>query len=162
MFVSLLLFLNSLCISTDIDVSTKQIPFFMDGKEYYISQISVFNNSQTIYYTWYDTTYEQGDSRLTDLQSYFCRFKGDFNLIQLLTDNVFFLAFKPKIGVNFLKELLPGESFIYYVISNDCNDHSKYIRASSQEEVNNLVGAIVNRNVLYNGDIVLFWNSPRK
>ena len=124
-----------------------------DGLYHSMTEYIISNNTDTNYYTWVDyNSYYSKDSIEVNLRHYLFIFHGDYNLGALLTDNVFFNdGFYPEIGVSFLKEIGPGESFTYLVTGDkkDRDSFKNHIYFIDESRFLTVVGSVINTEVLY-------------
>ena len=142
-----------------ISIQKNVIEYFdrCSGSNIRLEEYSITNNSAEAYYTWvyYDDIVLQGNA--AGLKQYLFKSPKDaINLATLLFDNVVFVDFKPTIGINFLKRLLPNERFVYVLYNHeDKEPFDKYIYYASESELNNLIGSIVNKQLLYDNSYIV-------
>lgn len=120
----------------------------------HVYEYSIINITDEAIYTWidYNSPYS-GVCNTKAIIRFFYDFHDGLNLATLLTDNVVLKDFRPKIGVNFIKRLLPQESFKYIGIDN--NEYQKYVFYISDSDLKSIVGAPIRDDALYNGDYVI-------
>ena len=114
-------------------------------------EYSITNHTKEVYYTWIDFSYSSNDIIIA-AKKYFYSYIGDFNLAALLFDNVNVPDFTPLLGISFLKEIKPGDSFYYLVRSDNdkCKGFDKIIIFASESELKSIgITPIVNRNILF-------------
>ena len=142
-----------------INIQKNVIEYFdkCSGSNIRLEEYSITNNSAETYYTWvyFDDIVLQGEAAALK-QYLFKSPKNSINLATLLIDNVVFVDFKPTIGINFLKPLLPNERFVYVLYNHeDKQPFDKYIYYVSESELNNLIGSIVNKQLLYDNSYIV-------
>lgn len=145
------LFISGCIPSKEISIKKKEIN--PDGLYHSMTEYIISNNTDTNYYTWVDyNSYYSKDSIEVNLSHYLFIFHGDYNLGALLTDNVFFNdGFYPEIGVSFLKEIGPGESFTYLVTGDikDRDSFKNHIYFIDESRFLTVVGSVINTEVSY-------------
>lgn len=165
MKVFLLLLLILLSCNSDCPKITLQIG---ELKGYYYEQSSnqvirlsegvITNNTSESYYTWIDfrTLFDEQESG-NHARKYLSMPFGDFSLIQLLCEDVFFHEeFSPIIGVSFLKKITPGASFKYLVDWRICEKLNGHIFYVSESDYKQIVGNTLNEQmILYDKDEIL-------
>jgi hypothetical protein len=78
------------------------------------------NNTMEEYLTWVSIIPVEHKSHSELIRDYFIKQKGDFNLIEMINEDLL----KDKtinIGYSFIKNILPKEAFSYMIVKNDSN-----------------------------------------
>lgn len=153
--ISIIVFASDILVSTD---TVKYLSLHND-EYYYVINISITNHSSDNYYTWISFD-EKTDSSKIEIKRYFYKRRGDLSLINLMTDNVFFIEpinVCPTIGATFLKKIHPNSTFTYKVLTNNLKEccYVDYIRIIKEDEILKLVPLSVDSSFYYQRDEII-------
>ena len=128
-------------------------------KEFFITEYHIYNKTGHCYYTWLFSNQQKSSGEET-IESYFFKPYGDFSFSQLINDNMVFRdGFEAIVGISFIKQLLPGDSFSYIIISDrfldDDSDIQKSIIIEEKKNVETIIGSIPDMFLFPLGCIVL-------
>ena len=145
------LLLQSCAKDTCIDNEVKTFSYMVNDTEVTITEYRFHNRSSHDYYTWY----LDENAKEYDIRRYFFSSTPDgISLSTLLFDNICAPNFKPIVGVNFLKQIRPGDSFSYIFVNAE-DDFIKKIKCISDDTMKKYIGEIVNKQFLYGGDFII-------
>ncbi len=119
----LLLQISFCSYGQEISLTCKQINYQVALSEYFLYKVTVENQTNSVYYTWYgnvDMTHD--DYKKAIDEHFYRRKKGDFSFLSAafeLVGQQHYDSDKEFDKDFFLKKLLPNEKFIYYIFSKE-------------------------------------------
>lgn len=149
-------FLFQFCpLEIDIVDEVKKNTYVINDSEIVVTEYLIHNQSSYDYYTWYLEKTTDDNSEEFEIKKYlFSCPKNGISLSTLLSDNIYSSDFKPVIGVNFIKQIKPGESFSYIFINTD-DSVIKNIKYISSEKMKKYIGDVINTQFLYEGSLII-------
>ena len=111
--------LNAQC---SLQVDTTSFNYFngITGQYCTTDNYKITNNSNEEYLTWVSLVSTNEKSNIELIHDFFKKRKGDFNLIEMINENL--LNEQPvSIGYSFIKSILAGETFSYYIAKTNSN-----------------------------------------
>lgn len=149
MITALVLFLLSSSISLSVcedpkgplDLQITNYSYYVrnsSGRTYrpvYVTEYTITNVTQETYYSWVDFDKPNYTEREEAIHRFFFKRKGDFSFFNLMTDNIIMVDSGICVGVSFLVELQPNDTFKYIVIKNRQKDdrYEAYIESAPKE-----------------------------
>lgn len=152
---------------SDILVSTDTTEYYdSNDLKYYNINYSITNFSNENYYTWVCFG-KKTDSAKSDIRQYFYKRHGDFSLINLMTDNVFFIEpinACPIIGKTFLKRIAPNSTFTYKILTTDLEQscYEDWIRTVKESDFLELVPLSADSSFYYIQDEIILTDAISK
>ena len=86
-----------------------------------IENYQITNNSNEDYLTWVSLVPTERKTNIALIRDFFVKRKGDFNLIEMITENLINTDNESicEVGYTFIKNILPGETFSYFIAKTD-------------------------------------------
>jgi hypothetical protein len=86
-----------------------------------IDTYKITNNSNEEYLTWVSLVPNCNKSNIELIRDFFKNRKGDFNLIEMINENLLNENSICEVGYTFIKNILSGETFSYFISKNSSN-----------------------------------------
>ncbi len=111
--------LNAQC---QLQIDTVSFSYFngITEQNQTIDNYKIINNSNEEYLTWVSLVPTSNKSNVELIRDFFKKRKGDFNLIEMINENL--LNDKSiSIGYSFIKNILSGDTFSYFIAKTNTN-----------------------------------------
>lgn len=90
-----------------------------------IDKYQIINNSSEDYLTWVSLVPTERKTNIALIRDFFVKRKGDFNLIEMITENLINTDNESicEVGYTFIKNILPGETFSYFIAKTEARSN---------------------------------------
>lgn len=140
--------------NTSIVYTVRTFSYVINDSDVVVTEYQIRNQSPYEYYTWYLDKTSEASSDEDEIKRYFFTSHQNLSLSTLLFDNVYSSDFKLVVGMNFLKQIKPGESFSYIFVNED-EDYSRNIKCVIGDTLKKYIGDIANKQFLYEGNYLV-------
>ena len=162
MIIFLLLFYCNV-LSRQLKVNSMYYCFFKCGNvdnEYVEKDYIIYNDTNEEYLIWVSSSSTFGKSQEQLMKEMFFKQIGDFSLFQLMTDCYIDSYGLWGIGCNFIKKLLPGTEFSFYILlkERDIFSYSDWIVCIRRVDVEQFLKIEIDDKFCFKGNhVAFFW-----
>ena len=130
--------LKSITLNAQCQIDSIYVSYFngITDRNQIIDIYKITNNSDEDYLTWISLTPVNNRTNLEMVRDYFKKRRGDWNLQELMFENLLDST-STCVGYSFIKKILPGEIFSYIIAKNEAssNFYRKRIVLMKKNEV---------------------------
>ena len=101
----------------------------------YVTEYTITNVTHEMYYSWVDYDKPNYSEKKEAIHRFFFKRKGDFSFFDLMTDDIIMVNSDLCVGMNFIVQLQPNDSFKYIVVKDKPDDGQlrHYIESAPQK-----------------------------